>query len=163
MVVKYLDHYVRLNESVRSDIEWWFRLASKWNCPALMTVVDRSNPVALITSDASGSWGCGALYLSHRFQIAWGGPVAKSSITVKELVPIVVAAAIWGRSWVGGIVLARCDNAAVVAMINKGNCKKRNVCICCGVSPLLVQSSILTWSLLMLKAGRMCWLMRFQK
>ena len=91
----------------------------------MMTVVDRSNPVASITSDASGSWDCGAFYLSHWFQIAWGGPVAESSITVKELVPIVVAVALWGRPWAGGIVLARCDNAAVVAMINKGTCKEQ--------------------------------------
>ena len=125
MVVKHLDHYIRLNGSARSDIEWWFRFASKWNGTAMMTVVDRSNPVALITSDASGSWGCGAFYLSQWFQIAWGGPVAESSITVKELVPIVVAAAIWGKSWAGGTVLAKCDNAAVVAMINKGNCKEQ--------------------------------------
>ena len=51
--------------------------------------------------------------------------MVESSITVKELVPIVVAAAIWGKSWAGGTVLAKCDNAAVVAMINKGNCKEQ--------------------------------------
>ena len=69
----------------------------------MMTVVDRSNPVASITSDASGSWGCGAFYLSQWFQITWGGLVAESSI--KEL----VAVAIWGKSWAGGTVLAKCD------------------------------------------------------
>ena len=109
MVVKHLDHYIRLNRSARSDIEWWFHFASKWNGTVMMTVVDRSNPVASITSDTSGSWGCGAFYLSQWFQITWGGPVAESSITVKDLMPIVVAVAIWGKSWAGGTVLAKCD------------------------------------------------------
>ena len=39
--------------------------------------------------------------------------------------PIVVAAATWGKSWAGGSVLAKCDNAAIVAMINNGNCKEQ--------------------------------------
>ena len=124
-LVEHLDHYIKLDESARSDIEWWFHFASKWNSTTMMTVVDKSKLVALITSDTSGSWECGALYLSQWFQIAWGGPVAESSITVKEMVPIVVVAAIWGRSWAGSTVLAKCDNAAVVAMINNGNCKEQ--------------------------------------
>jgi hypothetical protein len=33
-------------------------------------------------------------------------------ITVKELVPIVMAAAIWGADWQGRTIMARCDNTA---------------------------------------------------
>ncbi len=39
--------------------------------------------------------------------------------------PIVVAAAVWGPAWRGQMVLARCDNAAVVAIINKGQAGKQ--------------------------------------
>ena len=38
----------------------------------------------------------------------------------KELVPIVIGAAIWGRQWAGKVILCRSDNAAVVAVINSG-------------------------------------------
>ena len=41
----------------------------------------------------------------------------------KELLPIVIAAAIWDKAWGGCIVLGCCDNAAVVALINAGYCK----------------------------------------
>ena len=43
--------------------------------------------------------------------------------TAKELVPIIIAAAVWGRKWQGKAVLCRCDNAAVVAVINSGKSK----------------------------------------
>ena len=44
-------------------------------------------------------------------------------ITVKELLPIVMGVALWGRQWQGGSVVCRCDNAAVVAILKSGWCK----------------------------------------
>ncbi len=35
-----------------------------------------------------------------------------------------IAAAVWGEAWKGMSVLALCDNAAVVAIINRGNSKE---------------------------------------
>ena len=73
-----------------------------------------------VVSDASGSWGCGA-YLAGRgswFQLPWPLDWSESSITVKELLPIVVAAAIWGREWSCKVVVFRCDNMAVVQILN---------------------------------------------
>lgn len=45
------------------------------------------------------------------------------SIAHKELIPIVMAAFIWGRSWQGKIVLFWCDNEAVVTVVNKLYCR----------------------------------------
>ena len=39
---------------------------------------------------------------------------------MKELVPIVLAA-VWGREWHEQSVRAKCDNSAVVAVLNWGN------------------------------------------
>ena len=41
-------------------------------------------------------------------------------ILAKELLPIVIVAAIWGKAWGGCTVLCHFDNAAVVAIINAG-------------------------------------------
>ena len=42
-------------------------------------------------------------------------------ISVKELVPIAVAAAIWGPEWSTRNIEVKCDNAAVVAVLNSGS------------------------------------------
>ena len=41
-------------------------------------------------------------------------------ISAKELLPILLAVAVWGENWVGQSVECRCDNMAVVAVVNAG-------------------------------------------
>lgn len=41
---------------------------------------------------------------------------------VKELLPIIVEAAVWGEQWLGLVVLCR-DNQAVVAAVKGGYCR----------------------------------------
>ena len=90
--------------------------AQSWNGVSLMRDRDRSTPVTEVWSDASGGWGCGAWWGPELFQVAWSEwPVF--SIAAKELLPIIVAVAIWGPRWVGSSVLCHCDNESVVAVI----------------------------------------------
>ena len=51
-------------------------------------------------------------------QWQWDQFAQDKSIAVKELLPIIFAAALWGKEWRGWCVLCRCDNQAVVAVIN---------------------------------------------
>ena len=43
---------------------------------------------------------------------------------VKEPVPIVLAAAVWGASWTQQHVVCRCDNMSVVIATNKGSARE---------------------------------------
>ena len=47
----------------------------------------------------------------------------EASIAAKELLPILVVAAVWGRHWVGYTVLCNCDNEAVVAILRSGSAR----------------------------------------
>ena len=58
--VNQLDHFVRLNVDARSDIEWWYQFVEAWNGVSMMATVNRLHPHATVTSDASGTRGCGA-------------------------------------------------------------------------------------------------------
>ena len=71
-----------------------------------------------ITSDASGSWGCGAWSGSAWFQLQWDQPTSLKQIATKELIPIIIAAVVWGHTWTGNQVQSLCDNKAVVTVIN---------------------------------------------
>ena len=92
-----------------------------------MKAVSRVAPKAWITSDASGSWGCGAFSGQSWFQLKWVEQVQGHSITVKELVSIVVATAVWGPTWRGSSVQVLCDNTAVVAILNKNSSRDKEV------------------------------------
>ena len=76
---------------------------------------------AKLISDTSGSWGCGAFFGKKWFTLSWLScpSWAEVHISVKELLPIVISCAIWGREMAGRHIRGVCDNAAVVVMINK--------------------------------------------
>ena len=71
MAIKHVDNFVRLNISARSDIQWWWGFAESWNGVSMLFRQDMENPQVIVTSDASGSWGCGAYCSSSWFQFQW--------------------------------------------------------------------------------------------
>ena len=75
-------------------------------------------------SDASGSWGCGAVWGKYWFQVPWSTfTTVNSNIAVLELLPVVLAAAVWGSNWRGAVVQFNCGSEAVVAVLNAGTAK----------------------------------------
>ncbi len=122
--VRALHHRVWLNAGFRSDLRWWGCFLPLWNGHCPMSSVVTQVPRAVLTSDASGSWGCGAFTSTGQwFQLRFPECWSDVHITVKELLPIVLAAAVWGRNWKGATIRCKCDNAAVVAIVNSGRSK----------------------------------------
>ena len=123
-VAKELHHHIRLNAAFRSDLQWWALFLEGWNGVSLLASVVAHAPSVTLTTDASGSWGCGAFISTGQwFQFPWPEVWKEVHITVKELLPIVVACAVWGHLWRGTAVCCRCDNMAVVAIIRAGSSK----------------------------------------
>ena len=120
-VAKELHHRIRLNRGFRSDLQWWACFLPSWNGTSMMSGVVPPYPTVSITSDASGTWGCGA-YSSARewFQLRWPESWSGVHITVKELLPIVLGVALWGRKWRGSTIRCWCDNMAVIAILKSG-------------------------------------------
>ena len=112
-------HYVSINSDARSDILWWDTYLADWNGTALLSVSGWRAPDMSFGSDASGSWGCGAHWDTHWFQLAWSSvpKMRGKNIATQELLPILVAAAVWGSQWRGRCVQCWCHNEAVVAVI----------------------------------------------
>ena len=77
----------------------------------------------LLISDASGSWGCGAWSNLDWFQLPWDQVSQHFQIAIKELISVLFATVIWGRKWKGCLVMANCDNEAVVVILNS-RCSK---------------------------------------
>ena len=65
-----------------------------------MTLDDqKANPDIVLTSDASGRWGCGAFWNTFWFQFEWSEALRSLHITNKELIPIALAAATCRAQW----------------------------------------------------------------
>ena len=116
-------HHIRLNVPARADILWWYFFMDRWNGISILWSLHRQSADLSVFSDASGSWGCGAFVSTHWFALKWCSRLQPLPIAVKELIPVVIAAAFWGNHWSGKIVLFRVDNMAVVEAINASFCK----------------------------------------
>ncbi len=120
---KKLHHKIQLNVGFRSDLCWWATFLTHWNGVGMVQDPGGHEEV-IVTSDASGSWGCGAFVSSGEwFQFQWPEPWSAVNITSKELLPIVMGTALWRKHWQGKAVKFRCDNAAVVAIVRSGTSK----------------------------------------
>ena len=116
-----LDHHVHLPAAARAELCWWGSFLQLWNGIHILLPVE-SHPTTILT-DASGGWGCGALCLNRWFQLEWPSSWSDTSIAPKELVPVVVAVAVWGHLFSGKSVRVMSDNLAVVCCINKGSAR----------------------------------------
>ena len=104
-----------------SDILWWHIFSDDWNGLSMMQHSRCQHPDIFLTSDASGSWDCGAYYGTHWLQYPWSPLTKEYNITATELLPIIVlGAAVWGGKWENKSLLCRRDNEAVVHIINTG-------------------------------------------
>jgi len=89
-----------------------------------------SRPECKIFTDASGHWGCGAVYGNQRMHLAWSSEWSQQDIMPKELFPIVLSCVVWGPLILGSRVKFRCDNISVVESVSKGSSREPTV-MCC--------------------------------
>lgn len=123
-------HHIRLNVSFRSDLIWWSTFIGAWNGVSLLLDVGPGRVSHRFVTDASGQFGCGALWGSKWLQLQWTPPsradsfnLPEASITLQELLPVVLACAVWGPAWKHTLVEVYCDNQGAVAVINSGYSK----------------------------------------
>ena len=118
------DHPICLNSEFKLDLQWWHQFLSSWHGVWFWLFPGMSaTPELEVTSDASGSRGFGAFFQGEWFNGSWVSSQASQSIAYKELFPVVVAARIWGPQWSRSHVLFRCDNEAVVHILNSRTSK----------------------------------------
>ena len=68
-VTEHCHYHIRLHTDFRSDMMRWKVFASHWNGTAVL--VRSGSPDVTITSDTSGTWGCGAWCQQRWFQLQW--------------------------------------------------------------------------------------------
>ena len=126
--IRRLNHWVHLNAEFHSNLEWWSVFLDYWNGRSLMEVhTSVFKEDITIFTDASGNWGCGAAWKNEWIQYPWDHIWVDQNIATKELLPILFAVAVWGSQWRSKHLLVRCDNMAVVQILNAQNCKDQSL------------------------------------
>ena len=97
------------HQSFKSELSWWSIFLPAWNRVGIISSMIRST----VMLTRAGEW----------LMLEWPHAWKSIHITVKELLPIVMGVALWGKQWQGGSVVCCCDNAAVVAILKSGWCK----------------------------------------
>ena len=116
-------HKIRLNREFRSDLQWWSIFSTSWNGVSYLS----AQTTGEFSTDASGTWGCGAHYKDSWFQLQWEANTFHLPIVLKELLPIVVATIVWGSAWQAQKILCHCDNQAVVAVLRSRTSKHPHI------------------------------------
>ena len=81
---------LRLNASFCADLLWWQLFSESWNGISVILALASIDSMQVV-SDASGSWGCGAIWGQNWCQLQWPQEWLSIPITAKELAPIVGA------------------------------------------------------------------------
>ena len=87
-VARKLHYKIRLNAVFRADLRWWATFLSRWNGVGMIPESTQMEEEVVVTSDASGSWNCGAFVSTGEwFQLQWLKAWDNIHITTKELLP----------------------------------------------------------------------------
>ena len=119
--LKCLSFFTCLTKGFHSDLKWWHLFISNWNGVGFLEgfTTPQKHDVQIQT-DASETWGCGALFENHWLQLEWLMEWKRMDLVAKELVPIVLSCAVWCPLLPGKSTEFKCDNKGLVNAISKG-------------------------------------------
>ncbi len=107
---------------------WWDTFLEAWNGVSMIPASYDEQSVHHLYTDATGAgFGCGATWNGLWWQYPWPPSWRGKAIAIQELLPIVMACMIWGPWWANGVVMAHCDNEAVVCVVNSGYSKDKDL------------------------------------
>ena len=127
-------HHVRLNKSIRLDLNMWLTFLKHFN--GLSLFHDKywiSNCDVQLFSDSAGgeNMGFGVFFQGHwchaRWPPDWHNQGITSDVTVLELFPITVSLFVWDAQLRNKKIKFHCDNEAVVHILNKLSSKNPRV------------------------------------
>lgn len=120
-------HRKRLGKDAKLDIEAWLLFIEHFNGKSMFLADQWSTSDSLqLYTDASGV-GFGGVFGKKWFFGQWSELWTKHHISVKELLPIVVAVETWGSDLQNKKIYFYSDNMAVVQVINKQTAKDPHI------------------------------------
>ena len=96
-----LNHFVQPSSWEKDDVKWWFEHLSLWNGKCLLHFPSNQENFDIeISSDATGAL-VGATIWGKWFAQQWPASTLDTDISIKEFIPLVIAATLWGKIGLG--------------------------------------------------------------
>lgn len=109
---------------VRKDLIWWNRFLPLYNGVSMMEYENWSSPDAIFSSDSCLS-GCGGFWNGHYFHTEFPSFILQQnfSISVLEILAIIMCLKLWGHQFKGKRIVVCCDNISVCQVLNSGRAR----------------------------------------
>ena len=112
-------YFIRVSAHMKKDLAVWLTFLSNYNGRTMLLSQMFSTPDYTIITDASKSFGfgaiCGNLWLCGEWPQTW----KKHAITMLEFGPILFAIATWSHLFNNKCIHVKTDNLALVSIVNK--------------------------------------------
>ena len=128
MGIKKPYHHIRLTQEAKKDLKVWSDFLENYNGKSLFLEEMFLSPRTLhLYTDAAKGLGFAAVYGSHWFFGKWNPWWSIQNITLRELVPIVLALEASGHLFRDVVIVLHTDNLALVSVIKKQTSKEKYV------------------------------------
>ena len=107
--------HIVLTEEFKQDLQWFNRFLPVFNGVSFFNYI----PSKVIHLDACPT-GLGAIYDQQVYALPLSSIWQTQNIAYLEMINILVALKVWHAQWAGTRILIKCDNQAVVAVLNNG-------------------------------------------
>ena len=107
--------YIKITEDFKQDLNWFNTFLSVYNGVSFF----HHNTSKIVHLDAC-PYGLGAIFNSQVYALPLAQEYRHVNIASLELLNILVALKVWHSQWAGLKVLIKCDNQAVVSVLNSG-------------------------------------------
>ena len=133
---------------IYKDLVWWKLFLAEYNGISMMLTEEWSQPDEVFSCDACPT-GCGSLMGFTYFHEIFPLKISEKQLHINslELLTVVVAVKVWGRSLKGKKVLILCDNMSSCNLINKGLSRDkfhhsclREICYTAAVNEFVVRA-----------------------
>lgn len=123
-------HHLNLNSEARADLKAWYTFIQEYNGRSLfLHEYWISSKQLHLYTDAASTVGLAAVWGKKWFFAQFPDSWSQLSISLLELIPIVIAVEVWGTNWRNHCVLFHSDNTGAVDIINKQTSKNSQIMI----------------------------------
>ena len=117
---------VNLEQNFHRDLNWFRKFLPQFNGTAFFN----NSPVQMTIELDACLVGLGAICINQVYAIKIPKNYENYSIVHLEMLNILVALRVWAKQWASKKILLKCDNQAVVLVLNSGKTLWLEILIC---------------------------------